>query len=154
MKGWTVTNSPDSVVFETLEPLCEGGGLVGGFRLSNNDPNCFGIGRWTAGTDSGTVAGPLPVSSGIALPDEYALAVYPNPFNPSTQLEFALPEAAKVQIRVFDITGRLVEHLTDGFYAAGTHRVTFNASSLPSGLYFARIQANDFTASRKLMLVK
>jgi hypothetical protein len=92
--------------------------------------------------------------AGEAVPTAYALTAYPNPFNPVTNLEFTLPEASHVTLKVFDIGGRAVADLVDGDFAAGQHKAAFVAGSLPSGIYLARIEAGSFTGVTKLLLVK
>jgi hypothetical protein len=92
--------------------------------------------------------------TGATLPTSYSLSAYPNPFNPSTSLEFALPEAGRVDLVVYDVAGREVAELTNSNYAAGTHRVTFDASHLPSGIYMARLTAGNFVTTHKLLLIK
>ncbi|MCI0515745.1 FG-GAP-like repeat-containing protein [candidate division KSB1 bacterium] len=81
-------------------------------------------------------------------------ANYPNPFNPRTNIRFALPRAAQVTLKVFDLTGKAVAVLVDGFQEAGEHQVVFNAQALPSDLYFYQLQTEGFSQTRKLMLVK
>ena len=89
------------------------------------------------------------------IPTEFALAPnYPNPFNPTTTIEFALPEAVEVTLQVYDVTGRVVARLVEESMSAGTHRVAFDASMLPSGVYLYRIQAGRFTEVRRMVLVK
>jgi hypothetical protein len=149
--GWTVTNYEDSVVWLADDPLGEG--TITGFRLTNTS-NCSGTGRWTAGGGGGSIEGPLPVGPTRVIPKEYALSVYPNPFNPTTTLEIALPKAGMVHVNVYDIIGRLVTEVVSGELEAGFHKVSFDATSLPSGLYFARISSRDFVMTKKLMLVK
>jgi hypothetical protein len=93
--------------------------------------------------------------SETSLPTEYALLQnYPNPFNPSTTIAFALPEVASVRLTVFDVTGRAVATLLNGTQSAGSHSVNFDASRLAAGLYFYRLEAPNFSATRKLMLLK
>ncbi|MBU1650754.1 T9SS type A sorting domain-containing protein [bacterium] len=82
------------------------------------------------------------------------LMAYPNPFNPETRLVFTLPEAEQVSLTVFDVSGRVVTTLYNGLYQAGTYEATFGASHLPSGIYFTKLSAGDFTQTQKLMLVK
>jgi hypothetical protein len=88
------------------------------------------------------------------LPERVELNASPNPFNPATTISLTLPEAELVNLSIYDVSGRLVSPLIDGFRAAGTHEVTFDASGFPSGIYFARIEAGDFTAVQKLVLMK
>jgi len=91
---------------------------------------------------------------GNPVPQQYALSAFPNPFNPSTTIAFDLPKAGHVSLRVFDLLGREVAVLKDGFVEAGTHRVMFDGSGLPSGIYFARLDAAGFSQTKKLMLLK
>jgi len=95
----------------------------------------------------------LEPSSGI--PDQFTLEQnYPNPFNPATTIQYGLPEAGKVSLEVFDMTGRRVATLVDESKSAGWHNVTFDASNLASGMYIYRIQSGAFVNTRKLILVK
>ncbi|MBZ0263946.1 S8 family serine peptidase [bacterium] len=92
-----------------------------------------------------------------SIPTVYALeSPYPNPFNPSTQIRYALPEASRVSLVVFDVLGREVVQLLDNStHSAGVHELTFDGSGLASGLYFVTMQTdNGFVQSRKLMLLK
>jgi hypothetical protein len=79
---------------------------------------------------------------------------YPNPFNPSTRIAFALPVQEHVRLEVYDLLGRRVALLVDEVRAAGHHAVDFDASTLSSGLYLYRITAGDFIQTRKMMLMK
>ena len=79
---------------------------------------------------------------------------YPNPFNPATVIPYALPEAGQVRITMYDMLGREVGVLVNGKQEAGYHQVTFNASDLPSGAYFARMTTGSFVKTVRLMLVK
>lgn len=89
------------------------------------------------------------------VPDQYALhGNYPNPFNPSTEIGFTLPEAVSVTLVVYNVRGREVAHLVNGPLAAGTHQVTFEASRLPSGVYFIRLEAGAYVETRRMVLMK
>jgi hypothetical protein len=94
-------------------------------------------------------------TSSVAQPQTAALlSCYPNPFNPSTSILFSLPAKAKVELAIYDITGRLVTELVDGWRDSGIHEVTFDASQLASGIYVYQMQAGEFSASGKMVLMK
>jgi hypothetical protein len=88
------------------------------------------------------------------LPLQFSLAAYPNPFNPSTQLEFVLPEAGPVRLTIFDAMGREAAALLKNDFTRGIHRITFEGSHLPSGLYFARLTTASAAVTTKLVLLK
>ncbi|MCX6640689.1 MAG: C25 family cysteine peptidase [bacterium] len=95
------------------------------------------------------------ITKAVTLPDAYSLGQnYPNPFNPLTTISFALPQSSQVTLTVFDLQGRSVAELVNGKREAGIHEVSFDASKLASGMYFYRIQAGDFTAIQKMVLLK
>jgi hypothetical protein len=89
------------------------------------------------------------------LPSEITLEQnFPNPFNPSTTIRYALPEAGFVRLEVFTVAGQRVAVLAEGERSAGWHSATFDGSGLASGVYIYRLQAGGFVQTRKLMLVK
>ena len=94
------------------------------------------------------------------IPTEFALhGNYPNPFNPTTNIKYSLPEGAHVVLEVFDVTGRLVQKLVDGEVEAGHHMVRWDARNavgvqVASGLYIYRIHAADFVDVKTMLLVK
>jgi hypothetical protein len=79
---------------------------------------------------------------------------YPNPFNPSTILAYETPERGRVSLKIFNLSGEEVETLVDGVEPAGVHSVTFDAESLPAGIYVCRLQGSRFAAARKITLIK
>jgi hypothetical protein len=89
------------------------------------------------------------------VPAEYALAQnYPNPFNPVTTIHFELEEAGMTMIDIFDITGRHVRTLANTNMSAGSYDLRFDASALSSGVYFYRLTSGNFTAVKKMSLLK
>lgn len=79
---------------------------------------------------------------------------YPNPFNPTTTIKYAVPEDAVVKIAVYDLSGKEVAVLVNEFKKAGFYTVLFNASNLPSGVYFYRMQAGNFSQTKQMILIK
>ena len=79
---------------------------------------------------------------------------YPNPFNPSTTIRFSLPTATQLKINIYNMIGEQVATLAEGMYESGYHKVTFNASSLPTGTYIYRLESNEFIQTKKMMLLK
>ncbi len=91
----------------------------------------------------------------LGIPTEFYLSGnYPNPFNPSTTIEFGLPQASHVMIALYDITGREVLFVTDGMLAAGVHRERVDLADLPSGVYLYRMVAGSEVFTKVLHLVK
>ncbi|MBU1937669.1 M28 family peptidase [bacterium] len=89
------------------------------------------------------------------IPAEYSLSQnYPNPFNPTTTIQYALPHPGQVRLAVYNIVGQQVAVLVNENQQAGTYTVQFDGSNLPSGLYFSRLTAGNYTESKKMMLLK
>lgn len=94
-----------------------------------------------------------PTSSEI--PNEYSLSQnYPNPFNPNSNIKFQISKLSDVRLIVFDALGREVETLVNRQLKPGTYEVDFDGSKLSSGVYFYKLVANDFTETKKMVLVK
>jgi len=91
----------------------------------------------------------------IALPAVYSLSTaYPNPFNPTTTLSFAIPIDSEVSLSVYNLQGREVSTLIDGNMDAGYHSIVWDANSYASGVYFVKMVAGEFVNTQKLMLIK
>lgn len=89
------------------------------------------------------------------VPIQYELSQnFPNPFNPSTTIRFSLPIATQLKINVYNMLGELVQTIAEGNYEEGFHKVSFNASTLPSGAYIYRIESSEYTQVRKMILIK
>jgi len=94
-------------------------------------------------------------NSAPAAPTQFGLiGNYPNPFNPTTTITYALREAAHVHLTVFDPVGRVVATLENGERSAGSHAVSFDGASLPTGIYFYRLEAGSINDVRKMILLK
>ncbi len=81
-------------------------------------------------------------------------AAYPNPFNPSTRISYSITQRQNVKLTIVDNLGRRVQVLQDGEQEQGTHEVEFDGTHLPSGVYFFRVQTEDKSVTRPLLLVK
>ena len=79
---------------------------------------------------------------------------YPNPFNPSTKISYTIMKPGMVKLTVFNAIGQMVKSYANNYAEAGTYSVDFNAHDLPSGLYFFKMEAGNYTATRKMLLVK
>ena len=88
-------------------------------------------------------------------PEAFALHQnYPNPFNPSTTIAFTLGKGGMTSLAVYNVLGQKVATLFDGYAAAGTHDVTFDAHALASGVYFYRLESGSLASVKKMMLLK
>ncbi len=89
------------------------------------------------------------------IPSGYSISQnYPNPFNPTTKIDYAVPVNSHVEIKLYDILGREVRTILNEDKQPGKYRVEFSASGLSSGVYFYRVKAGNFSAVRKMLLIK
>jgi hypothetical protein len=90
-----------------------------------------------------------------SIPTKYYLYQnFPNPFNPSTSIEFAVPKESQIKLSIFNTLGQEIEVLVNQNYSPGIYKVNFNASKLNSGIYLYKIESNDFVSLKKMMLLK
>lgn len=146
---WTRTyGGSSSDVASSIQQTTDGGYVIAGETLS------FGAG----GDDIYVVkTGPdvLAATPRLILnPSAFTLSCSPNPFNPSTQIAFALPKAGRVSLTVSNLLGQHVATLVNEMQAAGTHAISFDGSALPSGIYVYRLQAGEFVQTKKMVLLK
>ena len=121
--------------------------------MTNNfyDLYGFAVVRYTGSSGSAVNA----VSATADVQKTYALYQnYPNPFNPSTAISYQLSANGFVTLKIYDILGREVATLVNERQAAGTHSVTFNASDLPSGVYFYTVRSKGTSMTKKMVLLK
>jgi subtilisin-like proprotein convertase family protein len=84
----------------------------------------------------------------------YLMQNFPNPFNPATTIEFGLNESANTKIEVFDITGKLIELVSENFMQTGTYRFVWNAANYSSGIYLFRLSSGNKSLSKKMVLIR
>ena len=129
----------------------------GFFDATANYVGAFKDVDWTAGWSRLHMS---PVTSvkeivGTEIPSSYGLSQnYPNPFNPTAKINFTIPKAGNVDLRVYNILGQQVAHLVNGFKNAGSYTVSWNASNLSSGIYIYSLEAGNFVISKKMALLK
>jgi hypothetical protein len=145
------------------------GGAVasdGNFRLTGTVSQSF-IGTTVNGSH-GSLAGfwyrkPVDIPTNVeedapgnpSVPAEFRLQQnHPNPFNPSTTIQFALPKQSKVVLKIYNLLGQEVATLVEKRLAAGQHEITFDASGLSSGIYVYRLAAGEFASVKRMTLVK
>jgi Secretion system C-terminal sorting domain len=103
--------------------------------------------------DTSTLVGITQISSEV--PEEYSLSQnYPNPFNPMSKLKFQMPKSGFAVLKVFDVLGKEIQVLVNQELSPGTYVVDFDGSNLPSGIYYYKFEAEGFTQTRKMVLVK
>ena len=97
----------------------------------------------------------LGISDDAPIASRYELGQnYPNPFNPTTHIRFNIPETANAKLTVFNVMGEEVATLVNGVMQAGGHTVSWNAASMPTGVYFYQLESGNFSQTKKLLLVK
>lgn len=129
-------------------------GQAGTMAMSGQSMQLDG-GFWPAVYVSEQSSTPIEQAQPDELPTDYALqAAYPNPFNPTTQIGYSLPEPANVTLTVYNALGRRVATLVDTRQAAGQYDVRFRADGLSSGIYFYRLTAGSYQKVRSVTLVE
>lgn len=93
--------------------------------------------------------GPIPIPETTSLEQNY-----PNPFNTETSIKYRISKPGRVEIIVYDVTGKRIETLVDGYRTNGEHQIQWQTGALPSGVYYYRLQSDGFSETRKLILAK
>lgn len=115
---------------------------------------------WKKSSPFTAEAAPFDIVNGVeeipgVLPKTYSLAQnFPNPFNPATRIRYTIPEAGNVSLKIFNIIGQEVANLVNQEQTAGNYVALFDASKLPSGVYFYRLEAGSFRQVKKMVLMK
>ncbi len=147
---------PDKV--EVISGAAENIKNTDGFNKRNNystDDFQLFLGTNGGGIYKGTVTPTGIEDKKNVIPDKYYLAQnYPNPFNPTTTIQFALPKGAFTSLEIFNVLGEKVSTLVSENLSAGSYKYDWNASLLPSGVYFYRLSTENFNQTKKLILMK
>ncbi len=134
--------------------------LSGGFFTSTTYRGAFGSTRWDLPWANYNPQGFATAiddhnGDGLAIPASFTLHQnFPNPFNPSTVISYSLPKGSMVTLRIYDMLGREISTMVEGFRNAGTYKVSFDANDLPSGMYLYRLTTENFSEVRKMLLMK
>lgn len=139
--GASWINSPESVQLQ----------LNSAFMVSAN--NAYVAGDYGYISNFGGIV-PIATNQNTVPSDFSLFQNYPNPFNPETRIKYQLPKNSIVKLSVFDITGRIVVELVNNSQNAGSYEIYFNASDLASGLYFYKLETNEFMETKKMIVIK
>lgn len=152
---WTKRMEGDNYDWgECIQALSDGSFIVAARYGQDSGGGDFWLIRLESEYDSRLSAstGMKPMAAGIV---QFELHTpYPNPFNPTTVISFQLPASSRVNLKVYDVSGHLVQMLVDGWRDVGVHEVVFDAKDLTSGVYFARLTTGDLKQTRKILLIK
>jgi beta-1,2-mannobiose phosphorylase / 1,2-beta-oligomannan phosphorylase len=112
-------------------------------------------GYWQIGYASADLTALTGITASASIPERASLyQSYPNPFNPTTTIEFSLPTASSVDVRVFNALGQEMATLYSGDCSPGTHRMTWDAAGFPSGTYYYRLRTGSFVAAKAAVFLK
>ncbi len=148
---WTVTGPPSDQC--RVRVTCYD--AVGKIGSDMSDDDFCPPGPGLASSFNGESGGGMTIAAPEDAPKKYALYQNsPNPFNPSTLIKYALKENCNVRLDVYNVLGQRITTLVNEYQTEGYKSVNWNASGLASGVYFYRLQAGDFTQTRKMLLMK
>ena len=156
--GFDIEKSLDNITFEKI-------GFVPGYGTTTESKNYnFSISNISSQKSfyrlkqldfDGTCGYSATLEVNGTTPTEFLLKQnYPNPFNPSTKIGFTLPSENDVRISIYNLIGQKVAELVNSKFSAGSHSVNFNAANLSTGIYLYKIEAGNFTAIKKMQLIK
>ncbi len=155
--GFAIERSSDNISFKQIGLVNGHGTSTSANKYSYLDKNVSGkfFYRLKQIDFSGSFKYSKAVEVNSSKPLSFALNQnYPNPFNPTTTISYSVPEKSFVTIKVYNVLGNVVASLVNNQIEAGEHNVQFNANELSSGVYFYTITAGNFSATKKLMLLK
>lgn len=161
-KGWVIVNPSDSDAYSRsfediyLKVIPVGGGLLN--ETDNGHLEYEEIDRITLDPKQGAIIlknMTTALNTSISNPDQFSLFKnYPNPFNPTTIITYQLAKSQEVNLRIYNLAGQEIDVLVNRYQTAGEYNVTWTADGLPSGIYFYKLQAGNFSEIKKLILQK
>ena len=149
---WTfVYGGSDNDVGSSVDLTEDGGYIIAGYTWNLETPaDC-----WLLKTGPDTAVSGAPVIQWVSHPKNFTLhPAYPNPFNPTTTINYGIPGNNFVSLTIYNILGQRVATLVNGMQLAGDHAAIWNAADHPSGIYFARLQTGNYTKTIKMVLLK
>jgi len=121
----------------------------------SHPPTCQDYGTIFMADNMRVTSLPVSISTNEEHPENFLLLQnYPNPFNPVTKIKYILPKNGFVKLVVFDVLGNLIKILVNEGQSAGTHEIKFNSDNLPSGIYFYKLETENFSSVRKMIIFK
>ena len=149
---WTlVYGGPDYDVVTSMDLTNDGGYIIAGYIWDWDYPSD----AWLLKTGPDTAVSGAPVIQWVSHPKQFTLhPAYPNPFNPTTTISFHLPFQSQVSMNIYNVLGQRVGVLMDRTMQQGIHKIQWNGSNYPSGIYFIRACAGEFVQTRKVVLLK
>jgi len=151
---WTIVTEDAPVTSHSFTFVTKSGAEVN-IPVEETSGNSGVVNVLTDGQISWNVGLSSDVEQISTLPEDFALSQnFPNPFNPTTLIEYSIPEASFVELKVYDVLGTEVATLVNEEQSAGIYRADFSGSDLASGLYIAKITAGNYTNTIKMSLLK
>ena len=125
-------------------------------ECATNNGGCGDVAFYLCANNDGAAptCSEISIFNGI-IPEDFSIhSIYPNPFNPATNIIYGLPEHVNVQMIVYDLSGKQIHTLINQLQTSGYYSISWNASSYPSGVYLIRMESGEFTQTQKVVLVK
>jgi hypothetical protein len=152
-----MTNGTVTVQFNFVAPGTAGADTIWATGIATNSNNGTGGDDWNWAISKKIVIRTPTAVKNISgeIPDNFLLKQnFPNPFNPSTKIQFNIPKNSFVKLSVFDVSGKEIEVLTNGELKAGKYEAEWNPRNFSSGIYFYNLSAADFSETKRMILVK